>query len=295
MPKQLALAAISWIWWKRKGKYRALSLTKLLVYSIIHCQVPRAVSHPNLAHLEGFSFQRRFSPHLSPSTHSLRGADPLSAVIPSQSSHWSQPGSVSDEICAFLYFHSLLFPPSQPFTDMSWLKSTPAVWGISILTAEDLCSTGGALDSWTHEVTRPRQKAGEDLHQRCSRPTLSVQPSLSVDPKSNSSLSRWKSEEGQLARWPAGLWRYFCTAQPGYCCLYLQTRAKILLLCILLLQAVGSCCSLVPAPQWAKSGWALMGETSWGAGRTQSSTRPSVIEEDKSKRKRQLLLFMKDP
>lgn len=43
--------------------------------------------------------------------------------------------------------------------------------------------TAGAL-----EVSWPRQKAAEDLHQSCSRPTLSVQSSLSVNSKSNSSF-----------------------------------------------------------------------------------------------------------
>lgn len=38
-----------------------------------------------------------------------------------------------------------------------------------------------------------------------------------------------------------------------------------------------------------------MGETPQGARRAQSSTRHSVIDESKSKRKRQLLLFLKDP
>lgn len=152
---------------KMEGNYRALSLTKFLVYNIIHCQVSRAISHPNLAHLEGFSFQRRYSPHLSPPMHSLRGADPLSAVdilpkftlITAWVSKWWN-------MCLSLF--------SQPA-----FSTFPALYRhelIEILNSSvrhlyPHC-TDGALESWTCEVPWPRQKTGEDLHQICSRPTL---------------------------------------------------------------------------------------------------------------------------
>lgn len=142
MPKKLALAAISWVWQKCKEKADLCSLTQFSVYNIIWSQVSGAVSHLNLACLDGFSFQSRYSPHFSPKVHSLRGADLLleADTIPKfthitvwVNKWWNM------YLCLF---SQPVFSPSQPFTDMTWLNSTPATRGISILIA--------ATEHWSH-------------------------------------------------------------------------------------------------------------------------------------------------